>query len=110
MIRLATKQDLSMIIEITRACATFMISKNIFQWNEHYPNIETFEKDVDNQTLYVIESDSVVIGCIVISDHMDDFYSKVKWTTPNDKNLYLHRLAIDPDYQKKGYAKQLMNF
>ena len=51
MIRLATKQDLSRIIEITRACAAFMISKNIFQWNEHYPNIETFEKDLDNQTL-----------------------------------------------------------
>jgi len=110
MIRLATKQDLSRIIEITRACAAFMISKNIFQWNEHYPNIETFEKDVDNQTLYVIESDLVVIGCIVISDHMDDFYSKVKWITPNDKNVYLHRLAVHPDFQGKGHAKQLMNF
>ena len=110
MIRLATKQDLSRIIEITHACAAFMISKNIFQWNEHYPNIETFEKDVDNQTLYVIESDLVVIGCIVISDHMDDFYSKVKWITPNNKNIYLHRLAVHPNYQGKGYAKQLMNF
>ena len=110
MIRLATKQDLYRIIEITRACAAFMISKNIFQWNEHYPNIETFEKDVDNQTLYVIESDLVVIGCIVISDYMDDFYSKVKWITPNNKNIYLHRLAVHPNYQGKGYAKQLMNF
>ena len=41
---------------------------------------------------------------------MDDFYSKVKWTTPNDKNLYLHRLAIDPDFQKKGVGRDLMNF
>ena len=29
---------------------------------------------------------------------------------PNKNNLYLHRLAVDPDYQKKGYAKQLMSF
>jgi hypothetical protein len=27
---------------------------------------------------------------------MDEFYSKVKWLTPNKNNIYLHRLAIDP--------------
>ena len=44
MIRKAAKKDLSRIIEITKSCAAFMISQNIFQWNEHYPNIETFER------------------------------------------------------------------
>ena len=110
MIRKAVNKDLSRIIEITKSCAAFMISQNIFQWNEHYPNIEIFENDVKNENLYVLELNQKIIGCIVISSFMDDFYSKVKWTTPNDKNMYLHRLAIDPDYQKKGYAKQLMNF
>ena len=46
MIRKATTNDLDRIIEITKACAVFMISNKIFQWNEHYPNIETFENDV----------------------------------------------------------------
>ena len=41
---------------------------------------------------------------------MDEFYSKVKWLTANKNNIYLHRLAIDPEFQKKGYAKQLMTF
>ena len=54
MIRKATKDDLDRIIEITKACAAFMISNKIFQWNEHYPNIATFEKDVLNQNLYVL--------------------------------------------------------
>ena len=110
MIRKAVKKDISRIIEITKSCAAFMISQNIFQWNEHYPNIETFENDVKNENLYVLELNQKIIGCIVISSFMDDFYSKVKWTTPTEKNMYLHRLAIDPDYQKKGYAKKLMNF
>ena len=98
MIRKAVKKDISRIIEITKSCAAFMISQNIFQWNEHYPNIETFENDVKNENLYVLELNQKIIGCIVISSFMDDFYSKVKWTTPTDKNMYLHRLAIDPDY------------
>ena len=110
MIRKATKDDLHRIIEITKACAVFMISNKIFQWNEHYPNIETFEKDVLSQNLYVLEIENKLIGCLVISNKMDEFYSNVKWLTPNKNNLYLHRLAVDPDYQKLGYAKQLMSF
>ena len=87
-----------------------MISNNIFQWNEHYPNIETFENDALNENLYVLEINNKLIGCLVISNEMDEFYMKVKWQTPNHNNIYLHRLAVDPSYQKKGYAKQLMNF
>ena len=110
MIRKAIKDDLHRIIEITKACAVFMISNNIFQWNEHYPNIETFENDALNENLYVLEINKKLIGCLVISHEMDEFYKKVKWQTPNYNNIYLHRLAVDPSYQKKGYAKQLMNF
>ena len=110
MIRKAIKDDLHRIIEITKACAVFMISNNIFQWNEHYPNIETFENDVLNESLFVLEINNKLIGCLVISNDMDEFYKKVKWLTPNYNNIYLHRLAIDPCYQKKGFAKQLMTF
>ena len=110
MIRKAIKDDRHRIIEITKACAVFMISNNIFQWNEHYPNIETFENDALNENLYVLEINKKLIGCLVISHEMDEFYMKVKWQTPNHNNIYLHRLAVDPSYQKKGYAKQLMNF
>jgi ribosomal protein S18 acetylase RimI-like enzyme len=60
--------------------------------------------------LYVLEIKNKLIGCLVISNKMDEFYSKVKWLTPNQNNIYLHRLAIDPEFQKKGYAKQLMTF
>ena len=56
MIRKATLNDLTRIVEITKACAKLMISKNIFQWNEFYPNLETFKKDVINQSLYVLEN------------------------------------------------------
>jgi ribosomal protein S18 acetylase RimI-like enzyme len=110
MIRKANLNDLRIILDITKACAKLMISKNIFQWNESYPSLETFKKDVINQSLYVIENNKEVIGCLVISDHMDEFYYKVKWLTPNTKNGYLHRLAIHPDHQRKGFAKKLMKY
>lgn len=110
MIRKATYIDIDSILKITKACAEFMIKKDIFQWNEHYPNKAVFEKDVLRDELYVIEYKSKIIGCIAISTYMDKEYFSNKWLTSNKKNIYIHRLAVHPKYQGKGFAQQLMNF
>jgi ribosomal protein S18 acetylase RimI-like enzyme len=110
MIRKATNKDIDSILNITKACAKFMIDKGIFQWNEHYPNKLAFENDVLRNELYVIETKSEIIGCIVISTFMDEEYIPVKWLTSNNNNLYIHRLAIHPKHQGEGYAQKLMDF
>lgn len=110
MIRKATLNDIDSIIEITRACARYMIARNIFQWNEHYPNRAPFENDVKRDELYVLEVENTIIGCIAISIVMDNEYVPIKWLTPNENNIYIHRLAIYPKHQGNGYAQELMNF
>tara|TARA_B100001113_G_scaffold353342_1_gene357282 strand:+ start:400 stop:900 length:501 start_codon:yes stop_codon:yes gene_type:complete len=110
MIREATNNDLNRIVEITNACGKHMISQNIFQWNEEYPNLEVFKKDLENQSLYVIELESKIVGCVCISEKMDAVYKEVKWLTPDSKNMYVHRLAIDPKFQGKGLAIKLMSY
>lgn len=110
MIREATNNDLNRIVEITNACGKHMISQNIFQWNEEYPNLDVFKKDLENQSLYVIELESKIVGCVCISEKMDAVYKEVKWLTPDSKNMYVHRLAIDPKFQGKGLAIKLMSY
>lgn len=110
MIRKATLNDIDHIVEITKACGRFMTSKNIFQWNEHYPNRIAFEKDVKRDELYLLEHENTIIGCIVISNLMDDEYMPIHWLTPNENNVYIHRLAVHPKHQGKGYAQQLMDY
>lgn len=110
MIRKAEIKDIDTLIKITKACAKHMISNGIYQWNEHYPNTSAFEKDVNRSELFVIEINGIIIGSIVLSSLMDIEYKPIKWLTKNDKNLYIHRLAILPDFQGEGYAQQLMNF
>lgn len=110
MIRKATLKDIERIIKITKACASFMIAKDIYQWNEHYPNKATFKNDVSRRELYVIEDGKTLVGCVVISSLMDDEYAPVSWLTDSDNNIYIHRLAVHPKYQGKGYAKKLMDF
>lgn len=111
MIRKANPGDLNTLLEITRSCAKLMESKGIFQWNDSYPSLSTFENDVTNNWLYVNIKEEEIIGCICISNFMDKEYQSVKWLTDNNNNnIYIHRLAVDPTHQKMGYAQEMMSF
>ncbi len=109
MIRKALLSDLNSIYKLSQACARAMILKGIYQWNEHYPTVERFQKDIKLEELYVIGEEEIK-GIIVLTETVDKEYIPVKWLTKNKKNLYVHRLAVNPKYWGQGYAQQLMNF
>lgn len=106
----ATEKDIDSLLEITSACALHMQNQSIFQWNALYPSKETFEEDLKRKELFVFKLDTKPIGCIVISTFMDDEYKEVNWLTPNENNVYIHRLAVHPEQQGKGIARKLMAF
>ncbi|WP_299435493.1 GNAT family N-acetyltransferase [uncultured Aquimarina sp.] len=110
MIRKAIPSDLDAIYKLTQSCAKAMIAREIYQWNEHYPTRSRFEKDIELQELYVLEEDNRIKGIIVLTELMDDEYIPIKWLTDNQGNLYIHRLAVDPEYWGKGYAQKLMSW
>ena len=110
MIRKGTITDINKILEVTKACASDMNAKNIFQWNEFYPSKTAFSNDSIREELYVLEIENNILGSITISTFMDNEYSKISWLTPNKNNVYIHRLAIHPMDQGKGFAQQLMDF
>ena len=110
MIRKGKQGDIEAIISITKACAKAMISNGIYQWNEHYPNPLAFKNDIKRDELYVLEINRQVQGTIVISTSIDEEYIPIKWLTENNNNIYIHRVAIHPELQGKGYAQQLMDF
>ncbi|MGB5646064.1 MAG: GNAT family N-acetyltransferase [Muriicola sp.] len=110
MIRPAKLAEIPQILGLTKACAQHMKANGIFQWNEHYPSKEAFKNDVARKELYVLEEESVILACITISTVMDQEYAPVQWLTPNNSNLYIHRLAVHPEQQGKGKARRLMGF
>ncbi|MGB5662030.1 GNAT family N-acetyltransferase [Eudoraea sp.] len=110
MIRCAKILEIPEILGLTKACAKQMEKRGIFQWNEEYPSIEAFENDISRKELFVLKSENTLIGCITITTYMDEEYVPIKWLTPNENNIYIHRLAVDPKFQGKGYAQILMNF
>ena len=110
MIRPANISEIESILDITKSCALHMIDNGIFQWNEHYPDKASFINDVRNDELFVYCFGEKVVACISLCNEMDKVYEPVHWKTINNNNLYVHRLAVHPDFQKKGLGKSLMDF
>ncbi len=110
MIQHAKISEIHEILAITKACAGHMAEKGIFQWNDAYPSELVFENDIARNELHTFKIGTKIIGSIVISTKMDPDYQHVAWRTPNKDNLYIHRLAILPTYQGKGFAQKLMDF
>ena len=109
-IELATQNELDRVKEIAEACAKNMIENNIFQWNDKYPSREIFKEDIKNKSLYVSKINQEVVGCIMLSSFKDYVYRSVDWITPDEYNLYIHRLAVHPIFQNKGIARKMMDF
>ena len=101
-IELAGINDINDIMKMIHDCANDLIGQNIFQWNEKYPSRDIFLSDIQKKNLFILKNNSVIIGCIALSHEKDIEYTDVKWLTKDDKNLYVHRLAVDPKFQKKG--------
>ena len=110
MISRAKISEISDILKLTHICAIEMTGNGIYQWNEHYPSKEVFEKDLERGELFVLKIKEKIIGTIVITTIMDEEYIPVDWLTANNNNIYIHRLAIHPKQQGNGYAQRLMDF
>lgn len=110
MIELAKISQLNEILSMTAACRVAMEANGIYQWTEAYPSKEAFENDIYRNELFILLHDKKIVGCIVISLFMDEEYRSIDWLTYNSRNYYIHRLAVRPEYQGKGFAQALMDF
>ena len=109
-IELASIDQIDLIMKIIKACTRHMIDNGIFQWNDKYPTKQSFIDDINNNDLFVLKLENKIIGCVCASFDMDEFYKQIVWETSSKKNIYLHRLAIHPDYQGQGFAKYVMDY
>ena len=110
MIRPAKLTDIPNILSLTKACAADLCRKGVYQWNEKYPSLEAFKGDLERRELWVLERNGRIIGCMALSTTMDAEYRTVEWLGVTGNNRYVHRLAIHPEFQGRGYARRLMDF
>lgn len=100
--------DIEPICLLFEAAKEDMIQNGIDQWDSIYPTKADFIEDISKGTLYVAENDTAIIGVYVISEESDDAYRKCCWRSKGETACILHRLCVDPRYQKHGIGKQIL--
>ncbi len=102
--------DFKKMYSITKSCGKHLIKKGIFQWNDYYPSKEVLQKDIELQQIWKLVDENEIVGIMVLTEIVDEEYDSVQWLTKSKPNLFIHRLAINPIFQGKGYARKLMDF
>lgn len=108
-IRKATLADTTAILRAYIDSTRLMLSQGILQWHYNYPNIHNIEKDISNGISYVIQHDDNV-GVIIIDTHQDEQYARLQWPYQSQKSVVIHRLAVHPRLQGRGYGKRLCQY
>lgn len=109
MIRTATLEDITKIMELKNEAVSMMNEEGNDQWNSDYPSRESFIKFIKNNEMYVYESEGKVTAMIVITRIQDPWYEKADWTV-KDNYIVLHRLAVSRKHHGQGMAKALLEF
>ncbi len=110
MIRLGILEESEKIFSLYQACRKEMERQGFFNWHDDYPNLQTIEKDIREKTIFVFELEQHIAGVITLNETEDPEYKKIKWLTPKERSLIVHRLAVHPNFQGKGLASKLMDF
>ncbi len=108
MIRQLENEDLDRAFQIITDCRNYMYSIGIPQWTEHYPTLETIQKDIGKKEAFGYFHEKILAGIIIINDHQDVQYLEINWKFKDGKIGVIHRLAVDPKFQKMGIAAALM--
>ena len=109
MIRIAGREDLVSAFSVIEQATAEMKRRGIDQWDEHYPNREILENDIEKRNMYVYLAEKEIAGIVALDDRQPPEYEAVPWAYPG-RALVVHRLTVHPAYQGQGVASALMQF
>ncbi|KAI7252842.1 hypothetical protein KC345_g11442 [Hortaea werneckii] len=80
------------------------------QWDDSYPNRDIITADIEQGTLFVCIDNEAIAGIIVLDENQSEQYGAIEWQQQQGPHLVMHRLAVHPEFQGKGIARQLIAF
>lgn len=106
--RPAEESDLDAICGLVGRAISCMEENKIFQWDKVYPSREIFAEDISKGELFVGTLNGDIAVLYVINMECDDEYGKCRWKYSDCEYRIIHRLCVDPKYQKMGIAKNTL--
>ena len=106
-IRLAGPSDLPALWALVERAVAHMNSLGNPQWGSDYPTRALYAADQAAGELYVaLNPQGRLLGCACINGRESPEYAAVAWSASPAYSV--HRLAVDPEAQRKGVATALM--
>lgn len=110
MIVKATNQHLAQILELNSKIVKFMTDSGFSHWSDRYPTEAIFRRDIMRDSQYVYLIDDIVRGIVSYDTQHHEYFDTIDWNDSNQTAYFVHRLAVDPEFQGKGIANKLMEF
>jgi GNAT superfamily N-acetyltransferase len=102
--------ELDAVMALIREATSDLDAKGIAQWDEIYPDRETFARDAAAGDLWGLRADGSLAAVVVLNFDAASEYDSVPWHVADPRPLIVHRLCVDPAFQGKGFARRLMEF
>jgi ribosomal protein S18 acetylase RimI-like enzyme len=109
-IMLASPADAPAAMGILRHCVADMNGRGVHQWDEVYPDHACVQADIAAGELFLAVEGSAPVALVVLNESQEKAYAKVPWRYCQGRALVVHRLAVDPKHQRRGWASKLMDF
>ncbi len=113
MLRLATIEDVDVVLNIIHECQQLMNQRCIDQWQDGYPNREAILSDINAKRGYVLMRDSQIAAYAALIVDGEEAYLHLKggeWLTTKENYLTIHRLAVSNKFRGNNIGEYIFLF
>ncbi len=111
-LRRAQTQDLAAIMKIIDDAKNLLKKNGSPQWQNGYPNRETFAQDIATQTNWVLINGNKVAATATLQLTPEPTYRNItqgQWQQPDEPYATIHRVTISSNYRGQGLSKLLFS-
>lgn len=111
-LRRAQLQDLMAIMKIIDDAKELLKKNGSPQWQNGYPDQETFTQDIVMQTNWILINDNKVVATATLQLTPEPTYRNItqgQWQQPDEPYATIHRVAISSNYRGQGLSKLLFS-
>ena len=113
---LAKFEDLPSICDIFGRAMQVMQNIGVDYMITNYPSSRVFEDDIRNKYLYILKINRKIVGFISLIPSLSLISAVIRHKEVDfrekhlGKSLYIRRCIVDPNYERKGFGKELLKF
>ena len=110
MVRKTKPEDIPAIMNIIRDAQASMKLLGISQWQNGYPNENSFAKDIAKGISCVYEEEGEIVATAAIFTAPEPDYANIyegEWKTKGNYGV-VHRIAVKKEVKRGGYAAKMI--